>query len=1193
MYLYFNNARKLQTMIAHGSPIRQGDSFNLYVCFDLDFFQMDENGEYTLTPLYCYYKKPKASSFESNAIDSIDYSVRLFRKNSYDEVTYKLVDGKKYIMYYYQIPASSEITQQCGELDLVFSFLNLTQQEALNAANLTAQLYVEPTYGKNRPKGDESLNNQTNYQNLLGIISKLDKEKNIALIEMNYIVEDENSTDNYVSLEDRAKYVFVEKGLLSPGWLLVGEKTKTEDEQTTIENTDLFIVLDSKYNYVEENEEKRLVSINGDVLAIEGETGIIWDYKITLDSEGHITDCIETQLTYSKEELETFFGINNDLKIFLQTAEPSYDKPNYNNSLKNALEDFLHRISYNEKNAIYDVKYENDTIKKKIGQNGEYQKVANKTDLGITDIETNAVYDVRCENGEIQKKIGKNGEYQKAANKTDLGIENIENNAIYSVEYSDGNFKVQKGLNGAKQVIAETSQIVQNNSQLLATAKAIFDALEEGAKVSEQANPNLVKFNEAMQKIQYMYDYFNENTEDVDNKINKLEEIIAVLDNLPENYSIFDTIENIYNKLGEDKNYSFFYDESWTNEDKAKFSVKGRIQELEHSADSHIMVFMRYADNQQLFTIPTTAWTTLAEPYTNYPDATCYATIQNNEFKDILDMEIIFDKAVEKELLAGIEVDTTTGVITFYALETPEIAITIDTIKIISNLYHTNSLSLDTIAQVEANKSGLTLANQAIATLTRNVNNINNVELPKYVKKQIDDSNCRTSIENVNETNDRRISLVYKEGNDEHWGINNSVNVFASGIFLSTYKVENENEIIHYLRLTNNGELTLDGVELQTKGNLISLFQVTPDDTHYPSEKLVKDSLDAIKDTTVGGVNLTSSTANLQNYKYDIVQQTVDALVTGNYTLPQTYNLTQFVIPEEGQSYLVSQSDCGIGVTIEHTSFNIIINVPASGTNPGYYKYTFNDNKWYYNDSAYTGSINTFFNATTSNGVQHGQEETMKLILGVQDTTVNVDRTLVEKLNTLAEKNEVPTLRTTTGAINTVDNVIQTETRYMSDGSSAKIGDYLLDKVSNIIKGLYKIISFESSSYSDSRLAILSLVGIFEEAKYQHLIEIDAKTVSGYTSKLHIKIVNSDPLDWNTNKLKVWLDNNNYTNGTVCPYFDGWIRKDSSWEEIAISGIGLDSNSKIVAEIYLDSATLSTIVLEDTLFSVSDKKTKI
>ena len=895
MYLYFNNARKLQTMIAHGSPIRQGDSFNLYVCFDLDFFTEEDNRAYLNAPLYFYYKKPKASSFESNAIDSTEHSVKLFRKNSYDEVTYKLVDGKKYIMYSYQIPSSSEITQQCGELELVFSFYQLVdinnddliQDEISNAADFSAKLYVEPTYGKNRPKGDESLTYQTNYQDVLTKISNLESEKNVALINMIFEVEDENSTDDYATLEDRANYIFDSYSTEKKGWLLVGEKTKIEDNEgtptQTIESTELYLILD-----------------DSNMLIIDGE-GDTYNWNGTN----------LTQLNYTKQELDSLLG---NLRTFLNAILPSKNKPAYAN-LTVALEDYLNRISAIETSAIYDVKYESDTIKKKVGKNGEYQKVADKTDLGITNIENNAVYDVKYDTNDntIKFRKGNNpsGAYDPVASKTDLGITNIENNAIYSVEYSDGDFKVQKGLNGAKQVIAETSQIVQNNSDYLATTKAVFDALEEGAKASNEKNPNLEKFNEAMQKVQYMYNYFFEigDTDDIDNKINKMQEIIAVLDNLPEDYNIWDTIENIYNKLGEDKDDSFFYNESWTNEDKARFSVKGRIQELEHNADSHIMVFMRYADNQQLFTIPTTAWTTLAEPYTNYPDATCYATIQNDEFKDILDMEIIFDKAVEKELLAGIEVDTTTGVITFYALETPETAITIDTIKIISNLYHTNSLSLDTIAQVQDNKDDLILANQEIATLARTTNDLNTnkqdksnlvnewsvtLSQTKYPSEKLVKDSLDTKVNETNNFgNDGKITIkpyntsgntllsivtekdawnysslsVGKEyilmnatkkiddnTNQSHFSFS-PINTYfetpslerhiSSEIYKIPY-INDFNTVVNVRSETYSRE-KIDALlnQKQNNNNLVATFQVTPDDTHYPSEKLVKDSLDA------------------------------------------------------------------------------------------------------------------------------------------------------------------------------------------------------------------------------------------------------------------------------------------------------------------------------------------------------------
>lgn len=49
-----------------------------------------------------------------------------------------------------------------------------------------------------------------------------------------------------------------------------------------------------------------------------------------------------------------------------------------------------------------------------------------------------------------------------------------------------------------------------------------------------------------------------------------------------------------------------------------------------------------------------------------------------------------------------------------------------------------------------------------------------------------------------------------------------------------------------YRRVLNNGTWQRTAITIENAGSRVSSFQVTPDNNHYPSEKLVKDSLDAI-----------------------------------------------------------------------------------------------------------------------------------------------------------------------------------------------------------------------------------------------------------------------------------------------------------------------------------------------------------
>lgn len=695
MYLYYDKQGKLQTAIAHGSPVRQGDSFGLYVCFDLDYF--NANKKFVGEEGFCYtYKRPGDSGltgpidFDSSSDSKDGYlGAKKFVKLYDSEITYKLIDNKKYLTFYTNVPSNLDgFTAKNGEVEVQFTFKTINENQQVDTTVLTANIYVEPTYKKDNYVLDETLAARTNFEQVMASIAQLRAEKNIALLELDHNVA---NTDEYATLQDRANEIFSTWVYTRIGWVLIGAKrdiTQTVEDiaPTSIEhiNTDLFIILDGKNNY---DENEQLVSTVGNIFAVDSETGLMWNYEITLDNHGNLINSVPTQLTYNKEYFDMLLG---DLRGFLNEVDNG--KPYYTN-LTVGLRDFLDRIKHIENNAVYKVSYSSSTGK------FTYHEGNNLLD---TDKERDIV-----DNDTLR---------------TDLGIKNIENNAVFDVEYTKPYLKVKKGLNGEKQTILTTSNVIQNE-EYVATVKAVYDTLEKAA--TNEANSNTEVFNGLMRKISYISQFFFEGA-DADDKVNKLEEVLEILKNIPENYDIYSLLTNIYDKIGEQFEDSYFYNPEWSAADKAANSIKGKIQFLQQNTDRHIVIIMRYSEgNQEFFTLGN--WIQLEEENEIYPEATCYTTLQNDVFKNAVDMEVVFDKTVEQGYVLGSELDTDSGTLTIYVLEEPEETLTIDTIKIISNVFHTTNISVDALNQIVTNRINIAANTADINNLTRD--KVNKVEV--------------------------------------------------------------------------------------------------------------------------------------------------------------------------------------------------------------------------------------------------------------------------------------------------------------------------------------------------------------------------------------------------------------------------------------------------------------------------------
>ena len=104
MYIYFNNEGALTTIIPHGEEIavRQGSTFNVHVLFETDCPYLVQDGNaIDSSALYIKFKKNGEDFFGEDRplTQQSDY---VFHKNSSNELTFDLKEGKTYIHYLYE-----------------------------------------------------------------------------------------------------------------------------------------------------------------------------------------------------------------------------------------------------------------------------------------------------------------------------------------------------------------------------------------------------------------------------------------------------------------------------------------------------------------------------------------------------------------------------------------------------------------------------------------------------------------------------------------------------------------------------------------------------------------------------------------------------------------------------------------------------------------------------------------------------------------------------------------------------------------------------------------------------------------------------------------------------------------------------------------------------------------------------------
>lgn len=130
MYLYFNREGILTTSIPHGSPVRQGSSLEIVVCLDCpDRFNSHEN--YDPEILYnCQIELvlPNGDRGTAQAITAEPPTCKVFRKTKDSEITYDLVDGRKYWTYTFRFEPE-QATVDAGILEANVSMWQLKEVE--------------------------------------------------------------------------------------------------------------------------------------------------------------------------------------------------------------------------------------------------------------------------------------------------------------------------------------------------------------------------------------------------------------------------------------------------------------------------------------------------------------------------------------------------------------------------------------------------------------------------------------------------------------------------------------------------------------------------------------------------------------------------------------------------------------------------------------------------------------------------------------------------------------------------------------------------------------------------------------------------------------------------------------------------------------------------------------------------------
>lgn len=175
MWLYFNEKYDCTTAIYHGQVIRQGNSFDLYLCFPY------KSTNTSLNPICQFVLKGQSS---------ITAGIPQVNEKWGSQVTFERVEtgeyigdfkvGEKYCCYHIYVPAYQGVTENYGNIPF-------TVHVKKDGAEIigTKSLYVQKTYGNS----NVTTISVSEYNNLIALISQYSTMAKFSLL-FNDLIED-------------------------------------------------------------------------------------------------------------------------------------------------------------------------------------------------------------------------------------------------------------------------------------------------------------------------------------------------------------------------------------------------------------------------------------------------------------------------------------------------------------------------------------------------------------------------------------------------------------------------------------------------------------------------------------------------------------------------------------------------------------------------------------------------------------------------------------------------------------------------------------------------------------------------------------------------------------------------------------------------------------------------------------------
>lgn len=313
MYLYFNNEGKATTKIPHGEIIRQGNNINLYICFPLNFF--DKNGLVQENfSVGIKFKLPDLDGTITAELPMDFQGIKKFYKLKDSEITYDLIDGKNYLVYYRNITGVTDFYGNANgivvfnELDENNTIINSTYPETFN-------FFIEKTVGYGNKSSNINLNQYKLLQNAISVVSKeLERLKLLnTVFSVSYlpdvVYDAKNEKYNLHEFINKLYILngnFIDVDTLPTEAIQINQVYKCENKYYRIK-----IINDEEYEFVE---------------IIDFETTIGRIYKILEDGNWICInrDIREVIGRETDETDQTLFGLKNNLIKYVDDNFPKY-----------------------------------------------------------------------------------------------------------------------------------------------------------------------------------------------------------------------------------------------------------------------------------------------------------------------------------------------------------------------------------------------------------------------------------------------------------------------------------------------------------------------------------------------------------------------------------------------------------------------------------------------------------------------------------------------------------------------------------------------------------------------------------------------------------------------------------------------------------------------------------------------------